>query len=170
MKSTVTYYLTISPAFPSWHPRKGEPTEFRESISTALGRRKDFVKFLKKHTMRANFELWQNRFRKIDRGEAVLSIREWMGKPYAKGSSQREIALLTREDGIGIQKLKLKEVEQDGQLCILPFVYTDKYTVPVPCRMLAENDGLSVSDWKEWFRTHDLSKPLAIIHFTKFRY
>ena len=32
------------------------------------------------------------------------------------------------------------------------------------------NDGLSFEDWEDWFRGYDLSKPLAIIHFTKFRY
>lgn len=35
---------------------------------------------------------------------------------------------------------------------------------------LAHNDGLSTDDFKEWFRGYDLSQPLAIIHFTKFRY
>lgn len=36
--------------------------------------------------------------------------------------------------------------------------------------ILANNDGLSKEDWQEWFRGYDLSKPMAIIHFTKFRY
>jgi hypothetical protein len=35
---------------------------------------------------------------------------------------------------------------------------------------LAKNDGLSLDDFKEWFKGYDLSKPLALIHFTKFRY
>ena len=38
--------------------------------------------------------------------------------------------------------------------------------------MLAENDGLTFADWKAWFSNpkYDLSEPMAIIHFTKFRY
>ena len=162
-----TYYLTLSRVFPKGHPREGEATGFRESLLRALSQQKNdnTEGFLKIHTMRANWELWQNRFKKIDRGEAVLSVREWVGKPYAKGSSQREIALLSREDGIGIQKLRIKELDS-----FLPFVYTDKYTIPVPMHALAENDGLSDSDWKEWFRPYNLAKPLAIIHFTNFRY
>ena len=35
---------------------------------------------------------------------------------------------------------------------------------------IAYNDGLSFEDWKEWFKKYDISKKLAIIHFTKFRY
>lgn len=34
----------------------------------------------------------------------------------------------------------------------------------------AANDGLSLSDWREWFKGYDLTKPMAIIHFTPFRY
>ena len=35
---------------------------------------------------------------------------------------------------------------------------------------LAANDGLSTNDWLDWFKNYDLTKPMAIIHFTKFRY
>ena len=35
---------------------------------------------------------------------------------------------------------------------------------------LAKNDGLTLPDFKEWFYKYDLSTPMAIIHFTKFRY
>lgn len=35
---------------------------------------------------------------------------------------------------------------------------------------LAKNDGLSLEDFKAWFKNYDLSEPLAIIQFTKFRY
>ncbi len=35
---------------------------------------------------------------------------------------------------------------------------------------LARNDGLSLEDWEAWFKDYDLSKPMAIIHFTPFRY
>ena len=37
-------------------------------------------------------------------------------------------------------------------------------------QQLSCNDGLSYYEWLNWFRGYDLSQPLAIIHFTFFRY
>lgn len=162
MKKIITYYLTLSPVFPSTHIRAGESTDFKIKMKAALVGTPCYLKKL--HTIRANYEFWRKRFEKIAAGEAVLSIREWVGKPYAEGSTQRELALLTREDGIGIQKLGIYEGEP------FPLVYADKYTTPVAWRELAGNDGLSLEDWQDWFKGYDLSKPLAIIHFTNFRY
>lgn len=148
-----TYVITLSKAFPATHPRKGEPTGFREAFRKT-----------KLHTIRANYDLWAKRFEKIAAGEACLSIRQWVGKPYRKSSTQREIVRLTRENGIGIQKLRIYEHEP------FPVVYADRYTTPVDWQELAANDGLPLSDWREWFKDYDLSQPLAIIHFTSFRY
>lgn len=40
--------------------------------------------------------------------------------------------------------------------------------------MSIKNDGLSLEDWQEWFKGHEHDtvhdNPLAIIHFTNFRY
>lgn len=73
---------------------------------------------------------------------------------------EKRIARLTAEDGVGIQELKLTDLSRpttiNGQRIELP--------------LLAQNDGLSFNDWFNWFIGYDLSKPLAIIHFTKFRY
>ena len=41
--------------------------------------------------------------------------------------------------------------------------------LPIPLQELANNDGLSLSDWRGWFNGTD-HLPLAIIHFTPFRY
>lgn len=144
------YYLTLSQQFPSYMPNAGEPTEFKDA----------FAKHQKIHTIRANYEFWRKRFEKIAAGEACLSIREWVGKPYGKGSTQRELCRLSREDGIGIERLMF-----DKSL-LLPHV---NYK-PVGIGNLANNDGLSLDDWKEWFKHYDLKKPLAVIHFTNFRY
>lgn len=142
-----TYYLTLSKVFPSTHAKAGMNTCFEEKL-----------RVYKLHTIRANYEFWKKRFEKIEKGEACLSIRQWSGKPYR--SKQVEIARLTREDGIGIERLMF-----DKSL-LLPHV---NYK-PVGIGNLANNDGLSLDDWKEWFKGYDLSKPLAIIHFTPFRY
>jgi hypothetical protein len=147
-----TYYLTLSQAFPSTHPRAGEPTYFRENLRRS-----------KLHTIRANYDFWRKRFEKIAAGEAVLSVREWVGRPYGKHSSMRELALLTREDGIGIQKLEFKELSKG-------FVAATVDGKPWPREVIANNDGLSLKDWREWFKDYNHSKPMAIIHFTNFRY
>lgn len=159
-KKIVTYYLTLSKVFPSNHFRAGEPTLFATKVMCTLnGRFKDLTKF---HTIRANYEFWRKRFDKIEAGEAVLSIREWVGKPYSKGSTQREIVRLTREDGIGIQKLTII-----GCSTIHP-LYVGSHSVSR--KVLANNDGLDEADWTSWFEGYDLTEPLAVIHFTKFRY
>lgn len=172
-----TYYLTLSQVFPSTHKRAGKPTNFRAAFNNALmcARCQKHPKgmcmgecvvgHIKRHTLRANYEFWAKRFEKIAAGEAVLSVREWVGKPYAKGSTQREIALLTREDGIGIEKIWF-----DRANLYCPMVATDKFNFSQVPLHIANNDGLDFDDWFEWFKGYDLTKPMAIIHFTYFRY
>ena len=170
-----TYYLTLSKVFPSTHKRAGEPTKFNSALDFAIRcakiperqKRKCMKEciagYRKLHTIRANYDFWAKRFEKIAAGEAVLSIREWVGKPYGEGSSMRELTLLTHEDGIGIQKLEFKEIQKD-------FIAATIDGKPWPREIIANNDGLSLQDWREWFKDYDHSKPMAIIHFTKFRY
>lgn len=144
-----TYVLTLSKSFPRTHARAGEPTEFREK----------FLKKEKIHTIRANYELWSKRIKEVQAGRAVLSVRQWTGKPYR--SKQVEIATLTAENGVGLQRLEFTD-------CRLRFPYVgSEWTFMVS---LAKNDGLSLNDWVGWFNGYDHSRPLAIIHFTKFRY
>lgn len=143
-----TYVLTLSKVFPATHPCKGEPTGFREAFRKT-----------KLHTIRANYPLWAKRIAEVQRGEAVLSVRQWSGRPYM--SKQETIATLTADDGVGIQKLTFFS----GRI-IYPTV--GKYQPSV--KEMAHNDGLHATDWVYWFKNYDLSKPLAIIHFTKFRY
>lgn len=174
-----TYYLTISQTFPATHPRKGEPTGFVDKIQEALNYVKYFgiegmqpTKRAKIHTIRGNYNRWNKIFEQIYAGEAFLSLRVWSGKPYR--SKMIEIARLTKDDGIGIQRLKFISDRDgchnwwhfsiDGRYC-----HYDTKADYVP-NELAQNDGLSYKDWQDWFRNYDLSKPLAIIHFTNFRY
>lgn len=160
----ITYYLTLSRVFPSGHNRAGEPTNFENAFLAGQKPRLDKNQkgFRKIHTIRANYDFWAKRFEKINSGNAQLSIREWVGKPYGKGSTQREIARLSRWDGIGLQKLTIEE-RMYGR-----FHYVDGNWAFT--NILSNNDGLSLEDWWNWFDFYDLSKPLAIIHFTKFRY
>ncbi len=166
-----TYVITLSQYFPATHPRKGQPTGFAENVAFKTHLELDktiggyrIVQGSKRHTIRANYPLWAKRFEQIERGEACLSIRQWSGKPYA--SKQLEIARLAKEDGIGLQKLIYQKENR-----LSPARYTIE-DCEIDTSMLAENDGLTLSDWEAWFSNpkYDLSKPLAIIHFTKFRY
>ena len=118
----------------------------------------------KLHTIRANYPLWEKRVKKIQAGHAVLSVRQWSGKPYR--SKQVEIARLTADDGVGIQKLCFDK-DKDG---VPSFRYPDINGKYIDRETLANNDGLSKEDWQEWFMGYDLSKSMAVILFTKFRY
>lgn len=178
----ITYYLTLSRVFPSTHCRAGEPTYFLEKMHNALTGQ-DFclhitgmdnsygcttlwcktIREKKLHTIRANYDFWARRFEKIQAGDAVLSIREWVGKPYGKGSMQREIIRLTRDDGIGLQRLVVA-----GTSITFHPVFVDG--VEVSPDILARNDGLTKSDWRNWFANYNVNGPLAVIQFTKFRY
>ena len=150
----------ISQTFPAKHPRHGQPTNFDTKLLNAICSAKVHKYGMKLHTIRANYELWSKRFKQIEAGKACLSIRYWTGKPYH--SKQTEICKLTKDDGIGIQKLKF----YNG--CLQQPILSSVMTISA--ELLAKNDGLSFESWKEWFKSYDLSKPLAIIHFTKFRY
>lgn len=146
-----TYMLTVSRKFPGTHKRRGEETSFVERILSGE----------KIHTIRGNYKFWRKRFDKIESGEACLSIRYWSGRPYH--SETIEFLRLTREDGIGIQKV---EINTRGTGCRIDdgvWIFDRGVT-------LARNDGLGFRDFKEWFKNYDLSQPMAIIHFTVFRY
>ncbi len=151
------YIITLSKTFPRGHKRSGDSTGFEAALLNAL-KRGDPKGKKKLHTIRANFGLWEQRFVEINSGEAVLSVREWTGLPYR--SKQREIAMLGKDDGIGLQALYLSDLLKPGRIA------GNKIELPV----LSENDGLCFNDWFYWFSEYDISKPLAVIQFTKFRY
>lgn len=124
-----TYVIILSQKFPKGHRREGEDTYFKfkfllgqhcpdceveqdlsgENISQCNSCARSCFS-PKIHTIRANYDLWKERIAKVQRGEACISVREWTDKPYR--SPQVEIARLTREDGIGLQKLTFRRVEQ----------------------------------------------------------
>ena len=173
-----TYVITLSKQFPAGHERAGKSTMFQdkfllgiscpdcpteqdlsgENISPCNSCQRACMQS-KIHTIRENYPLWEKRIAEVERGEACLSIRQWTGKPYR--SKQTEIARLTKEDGIGIQQLEF--VDSKLGLPRIGIVYQRKHE-------LALNDGLSFEDWENWFKNYNLTQPMAIIHFTKFRY
>lgn len=173
-KKLILYRLGVSRQFPATHPRKENGTHFINKIMIGLKcpdcqsdwcdaceRKLDY--WQKLHAIRANYSLWAKRFDKINKGEAVLELFYWSGKPY--NSKQVVFATLTKDDGIGIQELEFLN-GNIGDPVAWNFV-KDLY---LETEQLAKNDGLSLEDWKAWFKSYDLSKPLVIIHFTDFRY
>lgn len=154
-----TYVITLSRHFLANHKRAGEETHFKEKFLLGQGLTDyDTPSIAKIHTIRANYSLWEKRIKEVQDGHAVLSIRQWTGKPYR--SKQVEIATLTAGSGVSIQ---LMELTNDLSECI---VGDHRYSYV----SVAKNDGLHPADWLDWFSCYDLSKPMAIIHFTKFRY
>lgn len=175
MNKKKIYVLMVSDYFPTKHPRAGEKTFFPEKIKYGICRTDKFICIdckvnhpdmiqYKFHTCRANYVLWKKRIDEINAGCAILSIRRWSGKPY--WSEQIEIVQLDDKSGIGIQKglfiPEIKDVaignEEKGKVCNISY------------QEIANNDGLSLEDFTAWFKRYDLSKPMAIIHFTDFRY
>jgi hypothetical protein len=190
------YRMPLSRVFPVKHPRAGELTHFEYKIKKALGiscvGRNCEPKL---HTIRNRPEYWQPRIEAVQQGKAVLVLYGWNGKPYRKegatnlfvfGTSATKAfidELLSTEryasatpvidSGIGVQEIML-DLEDLGNphnlTCVVPpdrFILPSSYISPAA---IATNDGLSPDDFKAWFKGYDLSKPKAIIQFTKFRY
>lgn len=154
--------ITFSRVFPSYHQRKGEPTNFIRSIWEGL----DLLNLLhtlddslledetesfyrknqynpKYHTIRAG-----NRWKVGD----WFSPRVWSGRPY--NSKQIVIA-----PDIQIKRVFDFKIEIDNDyICVLiddyPFYEENKNLVTQidALETLAQNDGLSISDFKNWFR------------------
>lgn len=141
--------MTVSKVFPKTHIRSGHNTNFVYNIQRLFT-----DKCKKIHTIRANYELWKKRAKEVNEGRAVLSIRYWSDIPYR--SQQTEICRLER---IGVEKL------EDPT----NFVFAPIGDKAVNWEEIAKNDGLSFEDFCEWFKVRT-KKPMAIIHFTDFRY
>jgi hypothetical protein len=149
--------ITFSRVFPSYHPKKGEPTFFVEQIwnsiygETADGfekiggminasgiTEKVFYEFsdslkanggLKHHTIRAG-----TRWKVGDK----FSPRVWSGKPYQ--SKQIPIA-----PDIEIKKIWHFRIEPNGYILDMEYVNLTQLSA------IAKNDGLSVDELELWF-------------------
>ncbi|MEI7675907.1 MAG: hypothetical protein WCJ03_03930 [Bacteroidales bacterium] len=173
MKTTKlkTYVVYVSEKFPAYHPKAGDLTLFAHAITNALNNQQSvnvvhngesLVCDKKKiHTIRKNYEEWKRKETEINEGRAVLSIRQWNGTRYQKGATWTEIARLEK---IGVQKIEFEHAEFD-----LPLIDGTKQLDPFEINL---NDGLVIDDFLDWFilGAYNLTEPMAIIHFTDFRY
>lgn len=139
------------------HPKQGTPTNFKEKILAGE----------KIHTIRSGIH-WQKVVVMVNLGEAILSLREWSGAPYA--SKQVEIKQF---DKLGWQPIRVDHLGKD----ITSFLVLN--TNPVlrsvgkflnldQIQTLAKNDGLSTEDFLAWFKK-DMEAG-GILHFTDYRY
>lgn len=152
----------LSKVFPVTHKRAGEPTLFSQKVQAAKYPTVYPDEVPKLHTIRANCPLWEKRIAEVQAGNAEICLRQWTGLPYR--SKTVEIMRLTADDGVGLQKLRFTVDVDCSRIALID-------GISLPClRVLANNDGLSLDDWNDWFRGYDGSKPMAIIHFTSFRY
>lgn len=151
MKKIKTYILTVSKVYPVTHKRKGESTNFPENILNGT----------KIHTIRAKYDTWKKRIDEVNEGLAVLKVVNWSGKPY--NSKQEPITIFDKDSGIDVQELKFINSDFRGS-------FLSEKKIVLLHSDLSKNDGLSLEDFKEWFKNYDLSEPMAIIHFTNFRY
>jgi hypothetical protein len=159
----------LSKVFPATHSRKGEPTYFSQKVQAGQYPTVFPNEVPKLHTIRENYDLWLDRIAQVQAGDAEICLRQWKGAPYR--SKTDKIMRLGWQDGVGIQKLNFGW-HNGKQIPIIEgwYMYGDWGSKAE----LAKNDGLSLEDWQEWFRDHEqdivYDKPLAIIHFTNFRY
>lgn len=145
--------LKVSKMFPCTHPRKGELTNFREKILSGE----------KIHTIRSNYDYWKKKIDMVNSGEAVLVLEQWVDRPY--WSKVEDFMLFNSDSGIGVQKIQFPSRPHNDYFAPL---IDDKYYVNFGS--LIKNDGLEPVSFDDWFKNYDLSKPMAIIHFTEFRY
>lgn len=150
-----TYVLMLSREFPKSHPRAGEPTDFKTYKE----------KGTKKHTIRGNAELWEHRAEEINAGRAVLSVRQWSGRPYC--SDQIEIARHTK---LGTQRVKMS-FSAPWDKCISVKQVNGDIHYPLFFEV-AQNDGLSPDDFMAWFMKNRKKSVFEgiILHFTDMRY
>lgn len=169
-----TYVITLSQSFLQGHPKAGQPTYFTEQFLLGQGQTlealpAEFKAGLrpKIHTIRGNYTMWAKRIAEVQAGEAVLSVRRWLGVPYR--SKQVEIARLAKEDGVGVQRIEMHK-PNPAYICW----NIDDRRKPYDLDIVAQNDGLPCDDFVRWFfpdRTKaDVLFVGAIIHFTPFRY
>ena len=171
-----THVITVSRTFPKTHKRAGENTQFIEKIiendNIDLRIPSNSAEFLnwtrhnyepKLHTIRSNYQLWEKRIKEVQYGKALLSLRYWSGKPY--NSKQVEFASLDKDSGVGIQDLIFL-----NRNILDPIIAINSDCLELDITDLCKNDGLIPDDFMDWFKSYDLSKPMAIIHFTNFRY
>jgi hypothetical protein len=152
--------------------------------------------YVKIHTIRAvnpesKSKNWFEKIKEVQEGKAVLVLYQWSGKPYRGNctnlfvfgtsavrdficdllkSDKYSRALHVIDSGLGVQKFHIMEYVDENEEERACYVIDDNAKIFLTTYELSKNDGLSEDDFRAWFKGYDTRKPLAIIHFTNFRY
>lgn len=169
-KKLKTQVITVSRNFLSGHPKAGQPTYFahkllaaecnKEGLATDENGQPKVIIGQKLHTIRDNYSHWVKVAERVKVGEMILSIRQWIGKPYQ--STQHT---LTNTDKMGVQEITMINGVHGFE------VYVENKAVDI--ETIAKNDGLSREDFEAWFAPYFKRRYVftgVIIHFTDFRY
>jgi hypothetical protein len=186
MKAVVLLSKTFFPQ----HPKAGQPTQFADKVKYAvwIEEQGEICKECKQngydyecrtctgsyhsndlipkiHTCRSSYSYWKDIIDRLKSKGGVLSVREWIDKPYKK-PGQNTIIDIPAEN-VDVQKLTIEYSKQK----FIPKV--DNKIIHLPD--LAANDGLTTQDYIDWFvpvfkKEKAEVLDFAIIHFTKFRY
>lgn len=148
-----TYVLMCARTFPVKHPRAGQPTDFKRKMLSGV-----LTGQAKLHTIRENYERWSQVVEEVNGGRAVLSCRQWKGRPYA--SRQEEFLKVTK---LGIQRIRMY-MDHEIRRMNVEGVLLSRDSVGEVIR----NDGLTRSDFHSWFGYREFNG--CIIHFSRLRY
>lgn len=138
--------MMFARVFPATHPRKGELTRFPEKIWAGLADRTDHVMdHIDFGSYPMDFHIYYNavpKYHTIRAGDRWkvgdwFTPRIWSGKPY----NSKTI--------IFGPPLEVKKV-WDIEICISSNIFIDGKEF-CACNRLADNDGLSISDFRDWF-------------------
>lgn len=146
--------ITFSRVFPSYHPKKGEPTFFVEKIYKSLYLMKAVPKEIveafnfeimnndtvapKHHTIRAG-----NRWKVGDK----FSPRVWSGKPY----QSKQITIASDVELKKVFSIKIETVEVMEKTFTKWIYINGKFYGTSITGTLAGNDGLKTFDFENWF-------------------
>lgn len=157
--------ITFSQTFPAYHPKAGQPTNFVEQIWNGLNYLKlpvpkvkelpnDFMWSIlplsnygtKFHTIRSG-----NRWKVGDK----FSPRVWSGKPY----KSKQITIAPDIEVKKVWPFEIKQVGFNGEIFIThSFPELELYNLkervinPGWIEEIAENDGLSLEEFMQWFQ------------------
>jgi hypothetical protein len=127
----------FSQVFPSYHPKKGQPTHFVSKIHSGLMKLDPefFYEPMqpfdpKYHTIRAGY--------RYNDGD-LMDIRIWTGKPYRSKQAQIHV--------VSVKVTPFTMVSRD-----YAFIGKEERRVSEEgLKIIAENDGLSYEDFLHWF-------------------
>ncbi len=120
--------------------------------------------------MRGNYELWKKRLDQVNEGKAILSLREWKGRPYHKvdGVGQVEIMPILK---VGYQKVSIKYAPWPDE-DVRPKVFVDDKEISTNHNvmdLMIRKDGFgdNIDNFYNWF---PMNFDGILIHFNSFKY